>query len=455
MDHNMKLSRKTIISTLLAASALTASPVYAQSDSAEVEALKAEVSALKAQIAALAAKVDAVAAAPAPVAVASSAPVPQKKGGPEIKFKGAPEITTADGWIFKPRGRLQIDAASVNPSGIVAGNSLGTATKLRRAYLGVDGSIPGGFGYRVEADFAGSSVDLTDLYLTYKTGDTTITIGQQKPFWGFEEITSDLFTSFNERAAYHGAFGFERRVGLSAAYAAKDFLIQGGIFTDNAADLNNDSNNSRSFDGRIVFMPKLGDTQLHVGASGHFRKFNDLTTTTRYRARPFTRTTDLRLVDTRAFTATGERSFGLEGFVNHGRFHAQAEGHWMKANRPGVFADPSFFGGYAEVGYFLTGDTLGYKNGAVDRVKVAKPVGKGGMGAFQINARYDYLDLIDAGIIGGKQETLGLSLVWIPIDYVRFMANYGHLSFTDSPVLASGRNDYNADVIGLRAQIDF
>ena len=444
----------------LAAVAMTApTPAMAQSDSAEIESLRAEVAALKEQLAAISAKLDTVAAAPiavpAPVTATPAILAPEKKGGPEIKFKGAPEISTADGWSFKPRGRIQVDVASVNPSGTIATNSLGIGDEFRRAYLGVEGTIPGGFGYRAEADFANSAVDLTDVYLTYKTGTTTITLGQHKPFWGLEEITSDLFTSFTERAAFHGAFGFERRVGLSGTYAGKTILLQGGAFTDNAADLNSDSNNSRSFDGRVVFMPKLGNTQLHLGGSAHFRKFNDIATTARYRARPLAHTTDLRLVDTRAFTATGENSFGLEALVNSGRLHVQTEGHWLKASRPGALADPTFFGGFAEIGYFLTGDTLGYKAGAIDRTKVAKPLDKGGIGALQVNARYDYLDLIDAGIIGGKQQAFGLSLIWMPSDYVRFIANYGHLKIDDSPVLASGSSDYDADVVGVRAQVDF
>jgi phosphate-selective porin OprO/OprP len=433
-----------------------ASPAAAQSGDAEIESLRAEVAELKAQLAAISAKLDAVASAPAPAPVPVPAPAPEKKGGPEIKFKGAPEITMDGGWSFKPRGRAQLDVASVNASQDIATNSLGTATKFRRLYLGVDGTIPGGFGYRLEADFANSGVELTDVYLNYKTGDVTITAGQIKPFWGLEEMTSDLFTSFMERASYHGAFGFERRVGLSAAYSGKQFVVQGGIFADNAADLNNDSNNSRSFDGRMVFMPKLGKTQLHLGGSAHFREYNDLTTSARYRARPFTRTTDVRFVDTRTLSATGEKSFGLEAFANNGRFHVQSEGHWLTANRPGALADPTFFGGYAELGYFLTDDTLGYKGGAVDRVKPSSPLGKGGFGALQLNARYDYLDLVDAGIIGGKQSIYALSLVWSPTEYVRFIANYGHLKLTDAAVISvGGANDYSADTVGVRAQVDF
>jgi phosphate-selective porin OprO and OprP len=453
----MKAAKLALFVSAAATALAAATPVMAQSNNAEIESLRTEVAALKAQLAAISAKVDAVAAVPAPALVPASTPTPapEKKGGPEIKFKGAPEITSEGGWSFKPRGRLQVDVASVNPSRDIVTSSLGTATKFRRAYLGMEGTIPGGFGYRVEADFANSAVDLTDVYMTYKTGNTTVTLGQHKTFSGLEEMTSDLFTSFLERASYHGAFGFERRVGLSATYAGKQILLQGGVFADNAADLNNDSNNSRSFNGRVVFMPKLGGTQLHLGGSAHFRKFNDLSTTARYRARPFTRTTDLRLVDTRAFSATGENDYGVEAFANNGRFHAQSEGHWMTANRPGVLTDPTFFGGYAEIGYFLTGDTLGYKNGAVDRIKPAKPLGKGGFGALQLNARYDYLDLVDAGIIGGKQKAYGVSMLWIPTEYVRFIANYGHLKLDDAAVLAAGSGDYSADTFGLRAQIDF
>ena len=82
-------------------------------------------------------------------------------------------------------------------------------------------------------------------------------------------------------------------------------------------------------------------------------------------------------------------------------------------------------------------------------------MGKGGFGALQVNARYDHVDLSDAAILGGTQDAYGVSLIWIPTEYVRFIANYGHLDLEDAAVLAGGSNDYSADVFGLRAQIDF
>jgi phosphate-selective porin OprO/OprP len=224
---------------------------------------------------------------------------------------------------------------------------------------------------------------------------------------------------------------------------------------DNAADLNADSNNSYSFDGRIVFSPKIGKGQLHLGGSAHYRKLNDLANTARYRARPFVHTTDVRFVDTGSFSATGEHSFGLEAAYIHGPFHVTAEGHSLTTRRVGL-ANPNFFGGYAEAGMFLTkGDTITYKNGTYDRTKPANPINKGGLGALQLSARYDYLDLVDAGIVGGRQSTFGLSLVWVPIEYVRFIANYGHIELRDAAIAAGTNRNYGADSFGLRAQIDF
>jgi phosphate-selective porin OprO/OprP len=270
-----------------------------------------------------------------------------------------------------------------------------------------------------------------------------------------DELTSDLFTSFMERAAFTSAFGFERRVGVSGTYGGKTLLVQAGVFTDKVSDLI-DSNNSFSVNGRVVYMPKLGDGQLHVAASGYFRKFNDLAHVGSYGARPFVHTTDVRLVNTgNIIPVDGERGLGAELAYINGRFHAGAESHWLTVKRPGL-ADPTFNGGYAEVGMLLTDDTTVYKAGIYDRIRPKNPVGKGGIGAIQLNVRYDWLDLDDAGVTGGRQQIAGVSLIWIPSDYVRFLLNYGHLWFNDAALpAANGDRDYSADVVGARAQFDF
>ena len=151
----------------------------------------------------------------------------------------------------------------------------------------------------------------------------------------------------------------------------------------------------------------------------------------------------------------GERGYGAEFAYIRGRFHATAEASWLTAKRPGL-ADPTFHGGYAELGMLLTDDVTAYKGGAYDRIRPKHPLGAGGIGAIQLNARYDWLDLNDAGIVGGRQKAAGASLLWIPADYVRFILDYGHLWINDSPIAtSSGDRDYSIDTLGMRAQVDF
>ncbi|MBA3834722.1 MAG: porin, partial [Sphingomonas sp.] len=78
-------------------------------------------------------------------------------------------------------------------------------------------------------------------------------------------MTSSLHTSFIERAAFTDAFNFERRVGVSAQWLRNDILLQGGFFTDSVSDLNSigDDNDSYGLDTRAVYMPKMGNNQLH------------------------------------------------------------------------------------------------------------------------------------------------------------------------------------------------
>lgn len=453
--------RPFLIAALLGTTMLSLpSAAHAQAMTAEeAAALRAELAALKAQVQTLETRLDAATLptpVPAPAPTAPTAPPVTAKPATEISWKGAPEIKTADGWSFKPRGRVQVDVAGVDTPAGVTGARGGMKTEFRRVYLGVDGKIPGGVSYRVEADIANSAVELTDVYVTYGTGPVSVTVGQIKPFWSLDEMTSDLFTSFMERAAFTQAFGFERKVGLSAQYKGGNMLVQAGVFGDNANDLLDDSNNSIGADARVVWMPKLGNTQLHLGGSVHWRDFNDPAAAVRYRARPFAHTTDVRLVDTRPLDASGERGMGVEAAMISGPFHAAGEGFWQTAKRPGL-ADLTFFGGYAEVGMVLTpGDARGYKDGGFDRLKPSNPITEGGIGAFEVNARYDHLDLNNAGIVGGRQRTMLIGLVWAPIDYIRLTANYGRVKINDAAIAsATGDRDYSADTFGLRTQIDF
>jgi len=439
--------RKSIFpAALLSATALAAAPASAQDNAG---ALAAEIAAMRAKIESLEAKVKELESN----TKKNAAAVPSWKGAPQFEDK-------AKGWSFKPRGRIQYDVGHVGRPEGINDRGLGFSTELRRARLGVEGSIPGGFGYKFELDFADNEVEVVDAILSYQASkEVGLIIGQHNTFQSLEELTSSRFLSFMERAAFTDAFNFERRVGLSGTYATGDFIAQAGVFTDSIGDLASvgDDNNSLSADARIVYAPKVGETQLHLGGSAHYRDNQDVAdiSRTRYRQRPFIHTTDVRFLATPALNVEKESHYGLEAALIGGPLHAAAETHWLNADA-GPNLSPTYFGGYAEIGYYFTGETRGYKNGQFDRTKVLKPVGGGGFGAVQLNLRYDYLDLSEGSVAGGTQQGYQASLIWIPQDYVRFLINYGHLRYQDAAVAAAGGDrDYGINVVGARAQVDF
>lgn len=453
---------------LLAASGVAisiAAPAHAQAGGDA--AVREELAAMRAQMEAMAQRIDTLqqqlttaeataaaasdAAAAATQAAGEASAAASQTSDTTIAFKGAPEIKGKGGWSFKPRGRLQYDAGFVSAPDST-GRSDGFGNEVRRARLGVQGDMPGGFGYKFELDFDGTEVAVTDAMITYEDGDLGVTVGQHNNFQGLEELTSSLSISHMERAAFTDAFGFQRRVGVSLSYGTGDVLVEGGLFTDSIDAL---SNKNWGADGRVVYMPKLGDTQLHLGGSVHYADLEP-GSTVRYRQRPAVHFTGERFINTGNLGASSETGYGAEAAVINGRFHATGEAFWQTVNMPGMLSDPTFFGGYAEVGMFLTDDTRGYKGGKFDRIKPNSPVGEGGMGAVQINLRYDRLDLSDGTILGGTQDGLLASLIWSPTDWTRFMIGYAHLNYKDAVYAAAGGDtSYSVDSLGVRAQIDF
>ena len=192
--------------TLLAASTALVAPVAAQAQEDEISILRAQVEMLQAQVDMLSNRLGeieqeaetmqaaVVVNATAIEATAAAFPPAAEDDGVSISFAGAPEIEAPGGWSFKPFGRLNIDAGTVNlPDAL--GRSEGFGNEMRRARIGMEGDIPGGFGYKFEVDFADGSAELTDALLTYADDGVTLTVGHHNTFQGLEELTSSRWSS--------------------------------------------------------------------------------------------------------------------------------------------------------------------------------------------------------------------------------------------------------------------
>lgn len=413
-------------------------------------------------------------------------------------WRGAPQFS-GSGSSFKLRGRIQYDASSVSDSkGVENSKNLGFQSALRRATLGVDGSFAGDFKYKAEFNFANNGVSYEDVFIEYAPAGSafSVRLGNMETLYSLEQMSSSNLTQFMERAQMTEAFYTGRRLGLAVGYRHSDVRLDVGLFNTPISSARN--LDEWVFGARAVYNPLVGEMQLHFGTSVQYRAFNTNALAFTYQSRPFVRSTDVRFVSTGALAAKSDTSIALEAAVIRGPLHVVAELQRVrpKTISPGdVLTDgdattgtrlggnPNFYGGYVEVGYLLTGETRGYRPAEATwtRTKVANPFDKGGPGAWGLNARIDYLDL-DASvrngaglqfINGGKQIGYGLSVNWMPIDYVRFVAQYVYTDVKDvlfttaTPAFGSSRiggrvsatsngsDSLSANVFGLRAQIDW
>lgn len=426
---------------------------------AEGAALRDKVAMLEARLAELEKRLsDQAGASPAQAAAAPQSSAPSLK----VEWKGSPRFVEQDR-TFKVKGRIQADANYVSAPGGLTDKGLGFSSEFRRIRLGGEGDLGSGFGYKLELELSDNSVDLVDTFVTWRRGALLVTLGNQNQFQSLDELTGDTSGSFMERAAFTDAFNFERRLGLSAQYRKGVVLTQIGIFTDDVTALANssdgpaggDENNGYSIDGRLVAAPKFGPTQLHFGASVHWRHLGRISESPmRYRQRPYIHSSNSRLIGTRDLRVQQEFSYGGEfGFIS-GRWHGAAEAHWSRVSRLGG-TSPRFGGAYAEIGYFLTDDSRPYDNGIFGGTKPRKPLSRGGIGALQLNFRYDYLDLNSGDVRGGTQNAYLAALVWTPLQYLRFNLNYGYLDYSGAAPLPDGRTSYGLHVLGSRFELDF
>src|SRR3546814_8249547 len=101
---------------------------------------------------------------------------------------------------------------------------------------------------------------------------------------------------------------------MSVEYARDALLRQGGVFTDNFEALDS-GNDGISTDGRIVFAPKLGKAQLHLGASAHWRRIGDSVGPVRYRQRPLIHNADIRFISTPEMDRSEEHTSELQSLM--------------------------------------------------------------------------------------------------------------------------------------------
>ncbi|HEU4854045.1 MAG TPA: porin, partial [Nitrosospira sp.] len=380
------------------------------------------------------------------------------KYGPGLHFESADGNFTAE-----VDGRMQVDSQYNITNDVLppAPNDrpyeLNSGVNLRRARLGVEGTMFKKWDYKFEYDFSrgnGSvTAGITDAFIRYNfDSPLSVKVGSFKEPFSLEEATSNRFLTFIERNMAVNTFLDNPNVyktGIGVNYAVPRW--QTGISfqtepigsSNSGTSVNPNGNNSRSNGagdtswegvGRISGRPWMeSETKFwHVGVSAAYTQVN-----TQYEGDGDFANGGMSFasfpganVDRTNVLNTGNLSFGnknvpnsrrLESFnrwgaetaLVYGPFSAQGEYLQTDINGHG-YSGESLFGFYGYLSYFLTGESRVYhvKNGAWNRIKPFQnfQLTGPGWGAWEIAAGYDYMNMNDGVIRGGKADLIRFGL---------------------------------------------
>lgn len=335
---------------------------------------------------------------------------------------------------LKIGGRIQHDYAYFAEDGDIErrlGKDFDDGTEFRRARLYFSGTIYDDIDFKVQFDFAGGDADFKDVYLGLRDLPYlgNVRIGQFKEPFSLEEVASSNYITFMERSLVN-TFAPSRNTGVMFfdTLLDKRMTWAAGVFRQ--TDSFGDGTGGRDYNvtARLTGLPwyeNEGRKLLHLGVAYTHQNYED--DTIRFRARPEAHLAP-RLVDTESFSAEFGDFIGAEAAWVNGPFSLQGEYvHAFIEGRSRIVGDPNFWAASVQASYFLTGEHRPYKtsSGSFGRVKPLKNYDKdGGLGAWELAARFSYLDLNDGFVKGGRLRDLTLGLNWYLNPNVRTMWNY-------------------------------
>ena len=343
-----------------------------------------------------------------------------------------------NGQIIADAGYITADDELENAFPELAGSNV----LFRKLNLSTYGNFYDTVDFKIGLDFANVR-DIQDIWIRYLKHPylKNIKIGNLKEPFSLEYLTSLTRLAFMERSLPDVAFGSGRNIGIR--YDSQDnrkpinfglgLFLNTGSFSD-FGEAQNQISEANGFNTtlRVFGLPryKLGGKKLlHLGLgySHGVRDENNTSAPMEFRTRPESRLTDERLVDTGPFLGRTRDMATAEFALVEGPWSLQTQGYYLILDADEA-DDPHFWGYYALMSYFLTGESRRYNQAlgiftGVEPQPVFKPL-KGHWGAWELALRHSYVDLNDGNVRGGRESNITAGLNWIHNRNSRLMFNY-------------------------------
>ncbi len=414
------------------------------------------------------------------------------------------ELNDKNYW-FKISGRLFVDQAWF-AEGEDAPYGFPSGSQIRSALVTFRGGVGGNWVYKLDINLQDAPGNpgqskFGEAFIGYNPcPQLWFAVGQVGIPFGLEAWTSGSNIPFMEISLPSEAFSPENGIGLYAEWHGKNITAAGavyhpgagneeygdiiaspptigGVYVNGAGPFgSNPGSDPVGVAARFTFDPIHDEhTVLHSGISGRYEDFQDHANFNNF----FTRTEVRSRQSPTIFSnippnsSNDQNVWGVELAGRWGPYILQGEYMWANVNRDSSYprndlrnpgGDVHYHGYYVMGSWVVTGETKGYEfdSGTFTNVKP-----KCSKGAWEVLARYSYLDLLDANfpppltsidfpgslfstgvepndIVGGVHSTT-LGVTWWVNEHIRFMANYVYMAL---PL-----DDVNG--LGLRAQVNW
>lgn len=326
-------------------------------------------------------------------------------------------------------------------------------TEITSARLYFSGNVYQNVEFKLQIEFAGERVEFKDVYIgiTDIPAIGNFRVGHLHEPFRLSALTSGKYITFMERGANtHFSRGRNTGAVIFNDFFDERFSAQMGIFRNpNNSSIETLHHDGYALTGRASVLPIRNNDKtrlLHLGAAYSFRKPESMEYKVNISpgsriAEKYLKTGIIKDVD----------HIGLANFevaYIHGPFSLQSE--YLAAAVDTEIGVYHFSNYYAELSYFLTGESKNYKSSyeGFGRIKPKKDFrGKeNGFGAWEVALKYSETDLNDGLILAGKQSEVAFGVNWYLNPVTRFMFNYVHVSLEDKG---------NLDLVQARLQIEF
>jgi len=357
--------------------------------------------------------------------VMTSSTLNHAKDGVDVKFKN---LGNVDELNVKISGRIQLETAALN--GVMNAqtadvNDAGTTSAdfyNRRTWIALRGDAGNNWAYKVQFDLRDGNdrpVRFNELSVHYKGFGpmAKISLGKLKEPSSYADYSSSKHHTFNELAAYVSTWDTGRNYGLQLSGSNNRLNYATGIF-DNG---NEESGKQMfAFIGRASYDFINTDTGLfHFGGQFSHRDSER----TSWGQRLGSSKSDRLTIN--FDQAESETLYALELLGKKGSFHYQTEYLQIETSAGDAGQDVTGEGFYGQVAYILTGEVRPYKNGFWGGIKPKSP-----KGAWEIAARYEFMDTQDSGVLdtstivgGTKSEITTLALNYYYSPKIRISLN--------------------------------